>query len=77
MKKLKDSELKVLQEANNKQSNLYFELGKLQYQQTLIARELDKAIEETKEIIDDFQEKYGEVEVNINTGEMREIKKNE
>lgn len=73
MKKLTKSELKILQESVGKLNDVYISIGQLENRKQDLLLQCASAEAETREITDGFQEKYGIVEVNINTGELREI----
>ena len=73
MKKLTKSELKILQESVGKLNDVYISIGQLENRKQDLLLQSASAEAETREITDGFQEKYGIVEVNINTGELREI----
>lgn len=75
MKKLTKSELKILQESVGKLNDVYISIGQLENRKQDLLLQCAAAEADTKEITDGFQEKYGIVEVNINTGELREINK--
>lgn len=75
MKKLTKSELKILQESVGKLNDVYISIGQLENRKQDLLLQCTAAEADTREITDGFQEKYGIVEVNINTGELREINK--
>tara|TARA_R100001163_G_scaffold64762_1_gene59800 strand:+ start:55 stop:294 length:240 start_codon:yes stop_codon:yes gene_type:complete len=77
MEKLTKSELKILQESVGKLNDIYISIGQLENRKQDLLIQCAAAEADTKEITEDFQEKYGVMEVNINTGEMRKIEKNE
>lgn len=77
MEKLTKSELKILQESVGKLNDIYISIGQLEKRKQDLLIQCDTAEADTREITEGFQEKYGVMEVNINTGEMRKIEKNE
>tara|TARA_Y100001938_G_C8020578_1_gene395088 strand:+ start:578 stop:811 length:234 start_codon:yes stop_codon:yes gene_type:complete len=77
MKKLTKSELKILQESVGKLNDIYISIGKLEMHKTNLIVQCENAETDTREITDGFNEKYGPMEVNITTGEMRDIQTNE
>ena len=77
MEKLTKSELKILQESVSKLNDIYIHIGKLEKHKQDLLLQCDEAEADTREITEGFQEKYGVMEVNINTGEMRKIEQNE
>jgi vacuolar-type H+-ATPase subunit D/Vma8 len=77
MKKLTKKELKQLQEEVGRLNDVYINIGKLEMQKQFLMKHCNKLETEVKELTNEFEEKYGQVEVNINTGEMRKIKDNE
>lgn len=77
MKKLTKKELKQLQEEVGRLNDAYINIGKLEMQKQFLYRHCNELETEVKELTNEFEEKYGKVEVNINTGEMRKIKEDE
>ena len=77
MEKLTKSELKILQESVGKLNDIYIHIGKLEKHKQDLLLECDAAEADTREVTEGFEEKYGKMEVNINTGEMRKIEQNE
>lgn len=70
MEKLTAEELKTLQEAYSKQLNLEAQLGQLCMQQQQVAANVQKATIELKAVQDKLLVTYGDVQINITTGEF-------
>jgi len=78
MNKIESSELEKLKEIQNKLVNNYLDLGQLEYSSKVIETEIEKMfviikdikIEEEK-IKTELNSKYGDVEINIETGEFK------
>ena len=78
--KLTDKELKVLKEYQNVQNQVTFELGNLDIQRALlegqrsaILEKLADLQEKSNKTAQELQEKYGEGNINIDTGEFTTI----
>lgn len=76
MKKLEQQELNQLQELQKKSQNIIFELGQISFNEII----LEKRKQDAKNILDDIQNeektlkeflisKYGNVDINLETGE--------
>tara|TARA_R100001163_G_scaffold65763_1_gene64609 strand:- start:1495 stop:1728 length:234 start_codon:yes stop_codon:yes gene_type:complete len=77
MKKLTKKELKQLQEDVARLNDVYINIGKLEMQKQFLYRQCNELEIEVRDLTEEFEEKYGKMEVNINTGEMRKIKDDE
>ena len=75
--KLTKKELKQLQEEVGRLNDVYINIGKLEIQKQFMMKHCNELESEVKELTNEFEEKYGKVEVNIQTGEMRKIKNDE
>lgn len=73
MEKLTAEELKTLQDAYSKKLNLESKLGQAYMQQQMIASEAQKAAIELKAVQDKLLVTYGDVQIDITTGELTEI----
>lgn len=77
MGKITDEELKKVSDLKQETTQLVYSLGELQYQRlslTLAEEELKSAIKEIKsresKLLTDLRTKYGNVNINIETGEF-------
>ena len=78
--KLTDKELKVLKEYQNVQNQVTFELGNLDIQKALLEGQRSAILEKLADLQEksnktakELQEKYGEGNINIDTGEFTTI----
>ena len=79
--KLTDKELKVLKEYQNVQNQVTFELGNLDIQRALLEGQRSAILEKLADLQEksnktarELQEKYGEGNINIDTGEFTTVK---
>jgi hypothetical protein len=77
MAKITDEELQQINETKNQVSEVVFELGQLEYQILSLQLSKDYLKEKIKELRDkemtittDLKTKYGNVNINIETGEF-------
>jgi septal ring factor EnvC (AmiA/AmiB activator) len=77
MGKITDEELKQIGELKQQTTQIVYSLGELQYQRLSIEvaeEELKSLLKETKlkesNLLKDLKEKYGNVTINIETGEF-------
>jgi chaperonin cofactor prefoldin len=76
-KKLSENELKSLQENISKLNQVHIELGRLENQKHKILHQVNEIESMFDELQKELEEKYGKVNINIETGEFEEIKENE
>jgi chaperonin cofactor prefoldin len=76
-KKLTEDELKSLQENVSKLNQVHIELGRLENQKHKILHQVNEIESMFDELQKELEEKYGKVNINIETGEFEEIKENE
>tara|TARA_R110001583_G_scaffold22202_1_gene83452 strand:+ start:265 stop:510 length:246 start_codon:yes stop_codon:yes gene_type:complete len=76
-KKLTEDELKSLQENVNKINQVYMELGRLENQKHKILHQMDDIDNDFENLQKEFEKKYGRVSINIDNGELSEIKEDE
>ena len=76
-KKLTKLELKTLQETVQKINQVHVELGRLENQKHKIMHNMDEMDQDFADLQKEFEDKYGKVSVNIETGELSEIKEDE
>lgn len=77
MKKLTKKELESLQGKVTQLNNALNNLGRIEMQKQQMIIETANFEKQVKYITDEFEDKYGKVQVNIETGEMQEIEDNE
>ena len=77
MKKLTKKELENLQEKVTQLNNALNNLGRIEMQKQQMIIETANFEKQVKYITDEFEDKYGKIQVNIETGEMKEIEDNE
>ena len=75
--KLSEKEIKSLQENISKLNQLHIELGRLENQKHKILHQVNEIESLFDELQKELEEKYGKVNINIETGEFEEIKENE
>ncbi len=75
--KLNEKELKSLQENVSKLNQVHIELGRLENQKHKILHQVNEIESMFDELQKELEEKYGKVNINIETGEFEEIKENE
>ena len=75
--KLTENELKSLQENVNKLNQVYMELGRLENQKHKILHQMDDIDNDFENLQKEFEKKYGRVSINIDNGELSEIKEDE
>jgi|TARA_B110000967_G_scaffold105191_1_gene107881 hypothetical protein len=72
MAKLKKAELTPLQDAVNKLNNLQIQIGGLEGQKHELLHMMTKAKEDLSVIQKNLEDVYGQVSVDIKTGEIKE-----
>ena len=75
--KLSEKELKSLQENVSKLNQVHIELGRLENQKHKILHQVNEIESLFDELQKELEEKYGKVNINIETGEFEEIKENQ
>ena len=76
-KKLTEDELKSLQENVSKLNQVHIELGRLENQKHKILHQVNEIESSFDEFQKKLEDKYGKVSINIENGELSEIKENE
>jgi len=78
MNKIESSELEKLKKIQNKLVNNYLDLGQLEYSKKIIENEIQKSFDiikniklEEEQIKTELNSKYGDVEIDIETGEFK------
>jgi len=77
MSKISATELTALQENISKLNQVHIELGRLENQKHKILHQINEIESMFDELQKELEEKYGKVNINIETGEFEEIKENE
>ena len=75
--KLTKLELKTLQETVQKINQVHVELGRLENQKHKIMHNMDEMDQDFADLQKEFEDKYGKVSINIESGELSEIKEDE
>ena len=68
--KLQPNELQKLKNLQDKSNNLIVTLGQLEYQKLSLITELNTIQKEQNDLGKSFQEKYGDGNIDIETGEF-------
>jgi len=68
--KLQEKELQDIKDAQTKITQLIYGLGQLEVQKTNILAQLEEAQLKQNTLGKDLQEKYGEGDINLETGEI-------
>ena len=76
-KNLSKSELKTLQEYVGKINQFHIELGRLENQKHKILHNMEELDKDFADLQKEFEDKYGKVSINIESGELSEIKEDE
>ena len=77
MNKISAIELTALQENLSKLNQVHIELGRLENQKHKILHQVNEIESMFDKLQKELEEKYGKVNINIETGEFEEIKENE
>ena len=72
MSKLEDNELKVLRESIEAINSLQMKIGGLESQKHDLLHEISISAESFKKLQSTLEEKYGNVSIDITTGEIKE-----
>tara|TARA_B110000211_G_scaffold37818_1_gene38166 strand:- start:2621 stop:2860 length:240 start_codon:yes stop_codon:yes gene_type:complete len=75
--KLTKLELKTLQETVQKINQVHIELGRLENQKHKIMHNMEEVDKDFADLQKEFEDKYGKVSINIESGELSEIKEDE
>jgi allophanate hydrolase subunit 1 len=71
-KKLKEGELQSLQDHVNRLNNLQIQIGGLEAQKHELLHSVDKAKQDLGVVQKQLEDEYGQVSVDIKTGEIKE-----
>ena len=72
MSKLEDNELKGLRESIEAINSLQMKIGGLESQKHELLHEISASVESFKSLQSDLEKKYGKVNIDITTGEIKE-----
>jgi hypothetical protein len=70
MEKLTQEELTLVQDFNNKTNQITIEIGQIEIKKQLLIDELKFTNESFKSTFDELSEKYGDCNIDVNTGEI-------
>lgn len=73
MSKIKEEQLKKLQELVGKSNNLQAQIGGLEVQKAVVVGEVFKNQSELQEFQKELEEEYGPISVNLTDGEISEV----
>lgn len=76
-KKLTKDELKDIQDHVGKLNQLYIEIGRIEHQKNKFSEQVSNLDEEFKSVQSEIEKKYGKCSINIDNGELSEIKSDE
>tara|TARA_B100000902_G_C26480710_1_gene514602 strand:- start:117 stop:398 length:282 start_codon:yes stop_codon:yes gene_type:complete len=77
MNKIKEEQLKTIQEQQTKIHQLLNEIGVREAQKMDLLNQLARENEEVNEFKKQLEDEYGQVNINVETGEYEEIEKDE
>lgn len=72
MSKLEDNELKELRESIEAINSLQMKIGGLESQKHEMLHEISASVESFKSLQSDLEKRYGSVNIDITTGEIKE-----
>jgi len=76
MQKVTEQELKSLKESVNKVNQLQIQIGGIEVQKHELLHALDLGAKDLQTIQSGLQEKYGDVTIDLETGEIKENESN-
>lgn len=74
--KLTEKELTSLQEAVQKVNGLQMQIGGLETQKHELLHAIGQAVQEMNTLQGELKETYGDVSIDINTGDIKEVEPN-
>lgn len=77
VKKIRSLELKMLQESSNALNQAVYNIGVLEVQRDEVFKKYEEAKKDHQDVIEAIKEKYGDVKVNLSTGEYFENSESE
>ena len=77
MKKLEEKELQKIVELKSQGEKLQFEVGAIEFQKKLLLDQLFAVAKDNEEFSKELFEKYGDCTIDIATGEIKEVEKQE
>ena len=75
--KIKETELKTINEQNTELQKAVFDMGALDIQKAQVMQKYESALEALEKTKQDLEVKYGEVNINLKTGVWEEIQNEE
>jgi uncharacterized protein YoxC len=72
MSKIEEQELKSLQDGINAINGLQMQIGGIESQKHELLHAINQASEDFKQLQKSLEDKYGQVDVDISTGEIKE-----
>jgi len=77
MKKIKEEQLKTIQDQQKELNNLFTEIGYIETQKHNMLHRISTISQSVDEFKKELEKEYGSVNINVNTGEYTEIEKEE
>jgi len=77
MKKIKEEQLKIIQEQQKDLNTLFNNVGYLETQKHNLLHQISTLSQEVDKYKMDLEKEYGSVNINVETGEYTEIEKQE
>tara|TARA_Y100000589_G_scaffold26208_2_gene21725 strand:- start:37096 stop:37356 length:261 start_codon:yes stop_codon:yes gene_type:complete len=77
MKKIKEEQLKIIQEQQKDLNTLFNNVGYLETQKHNLLHQISTLSQEVDKYKIDLEKEYGSVNINVETGEYTEIEKQE
>ena len=77
MNKIKDEQLKIIQEQQTELNNILHEVGVLETQKHGLLHKFGSINQQVEDFKNELEKEYGAIKVNVETGEYTEITKEE
>ena len=72
-KKIKQEELNAVVENQNAQKSVLLDMGTLEFQKSVLAGQLNELVKQSEELKKGLEEAYGQVTIDLKTGEYKEV----
>lgn len=72
-KKIKQEELSAVVENQNAQKSVLLDMGTLEFQKSVLAGQLNELVKQSEELKKGLEETYGQVTIDLKTGEYKEV----
>lgn len=72
-KKIKQEELNAVVENQNAQKSVLLDMGTLEFQKSVLAGQLNELVKQSEELKKGLEETYGQVTIDLKTGEYKEV----